>query len=206
MDETERTQLYTLARIAAAHAIGDQQALAAELRTAVAGGITWDQCYEALLHLVAYTGYPRTLNAMMTFRAVSNIPAPQQPTEPWAEFATDVWPARGVAVFKQLWPERELADSVRPLSPELAEWVVNDDFGRIFGRAGLTLLQRETLVVGALIALRVVPQLRSHRLAFRSVGGDDALLDDIVAALHGVVSVETIADARHNLSTIRAES
>lgn len=199
------TRLAAFARMAAMHAIGDQEALAQMLREAQTAGISWDACYEALLQLIAYTGYPRTLNALATFRAVSGVPTSPTPTEPWQEYALATWPARGVEIFHTLWPTSELASSVRPLSAELAEWVINDDFGRIFGRPGLTLLERESVVFGCLIALWVPPQLRSHRLAFLAVGGSEAQLDGIVAAVAPLLPIEATQIARTALATFRNE-
>lgn len=205
MGDTSETRMMTCARLAAAHSAGDQAALADELRAAQVAGIEWELCYEVLLQLVAYTGYPRTLNAMATFRAVSGIPAGKQPSEPWESHATAVWPERGVTIFHALWPGRALADNVRPLSPELAEWVVYDDFGRIFGRPGLTLLEREAAVIGSLVAQGTTPQLRSHRLAFLAVGGDDATIDMIISGLSDILPAAALHSAREALATFRAE-
>lgn len=205
MGEAAGTQMIVCARLAAAHAAGDQAALADELRAAHAAGIEWETCYEVLLQLVAYTGYPRTLNAMTTFRAVSGVPVKEQSSEPWETHATAVWPERGVAIFHALWPGHALADSVRPLSPELAEWVIYDDFGRIFGRPGLTLLEREAAVIGSLVGQGTTPQLRSHRLAFLAVGGDDTALDAIVAGLSDILPAATLESARQALARFRAE-
>jgi alkylhydroperoxidase/carboxymuconolactone decarboxylase family protein YurZ len=49
-------------------------------------------------------------------------------------------------------------------SPELTEWVRYDDFGHVFGRAGLSLIEREAIVIGVLIA-QGVPQIDSHHRA-----------------------------------------
>lgn len=204
MNEATARPLTAFARLAAAHTRGDQDALAAELRAARAGSIPWEACYESLLQLVAYTGYPRTINALTTFRSVSGMPAAGSATEPWAEFAAETWPARGAAVFRQLWPGHELADNVRTVSAELAEWVVADDFGRIFGRPGLTLLEREAVVLGSLVAQRACPQMRSHRLAFLAVGGTEAELDGLLDAVRGIVSEEDVSAARQAIARLRA--
>lgn len=205
MAEVQHNQLILLARLAAAHTIGNQDAVAATLREANAAGLSWDACYEALLQLVAYTGYPRTLNALATYRAVSGQPPADYPSEPWDANAIAVWPERGVEIFQQLWPGRPLAESIVPISPELAEWVVFDDFGRIFGRPGLTLLEREAVVLGSLVAQVVAPQLRSHRLAFLAVGGTDEQIDQIVDGLETLLAEETLAYAQETLTALRAE-
>jgi alkylhydroperoxidase/carboxymuconolactone decarboxylase family protein YurZ len=204
MNDATMQPLASFARLAAAHTRGDQEALAAELRAAHTANIQWDACYEALLQLVAYTGYPRTLNALNTFRAVSAIPADERPSEPWPEFAAEAWPARGADVFRRLWPGHALADNVLPVSAELAEWVIADDFGRIFGRPGLTLLEREAVVLGSLVAQRALPQMRSHRLAFLAVGGTEAELDGLLDAVRGIVPQDDVAAARAAIARLRA--
>jgi alkylhydroperoxidase/carboxymuconolactone decarboxylase family protein YurZ len=205
MSTDDAARLASIARLAAAETLGNQEQVADALHAARNAGLGWEQCYEILLQMVAYTGYPRTLNALTTFRSVSGIPAPERPTEPWEEHAAGEWPRRGVEIFRQLWPGRPLAESVRPLSPELAEWVINDDFGRIFGRPGLTLIEREAAVLGSLFAQEVVPQLRAHRFAFLAVGGADAEIDSIVSALAGIIRDEALDFARETLIHLRAE-
>jgi 4-carboxymuconolactone decarboxylase len=197
-------RLIRLARLAACHSLGDQDGLAHELELAHASAIPWAASYEALLQLVAYTGYPRTLNALATFRAVSGETVAARPSEPWDTHALTVWPERGAAIFRALWPGHELADNVRPLSAELAEWVIADDFGRIFGRPGLTLLEREAVVLGSLVAQRATPQLRSHRLAFLAVGGDEATIDAVVSGLGDLLPATALADAHATLAHLRA--
>jgi 4-carboxymuconolactone decarboxylase len=204
MDDTTRQRLTHFARLAAAHSIGDQEALARALAAAHADGLAWDVCYEALLQLVAYTGYPRTINALTIYRVVSGLPAAERPSEEWASHAATIWPERGAAIFRQLWPGHEPGDNVRPVSAELAEWVVCDDFGRIFGRPGLTLLEREAVVIGSLIAQRAAPQMRSHRLAFLAVGGDEPALDALVAALADLLPAVALDDAHATLARLRA--
>ncbi len=206
MSHPTASRLTALARLAACHTSGDQALLGRELRAAGVAGISWEACYEALLQLVAYTGYPRTINALTTFREVSGVSASERPSEAWNDFAVSIWPERGAGVFQQLWPGHELADSIRPVSAELAEWVINDDFGRLFGRPGLNLAEREAIVLGSLVAQRSAPQLRSHRLAFLAVGGDDAILDAIVAALSDLLPEIAIAEAQATLNQLRAES
>jgi 4-carboxymuconolactone decarboxylase len=133
------------------------------------------------------------------------VPVSERPSEAWSDYAATVWPERGAAIFRQLWPGHELADSVRPVSAELAEWVVADDFGRIFGRPGMTLLEREAVVIGSLVAQRAAPQLRSHRLAFLAVGGEDAALDALVANLADLLPDVAIHEAQQTLERLRAE-
>ena len=71
---------------------------------------------------------------------------------------------------------KSLSSRLSQISPELAEWVRYDDFGRVFGRAGLLLIEREAIVLGTLIA-QGAPQIAFHYKALLRVGGDDNLVD-----------------------------
>jgi hypothetical protein len=51
----------------------------------------------------------------------------------------------------------------------LAKWAAYDAFGRIFGRAGLSLLERESVVMGTLLA-QGAPQIAVHYKALLRVG------------------------------------
>jgi hypothetical protein len=86
------------------------------------------------------------------------------------------------------------------LSPELAEWAAYDAFGRIFGRAGLSLLEREAVVMGALIA-QGAPQIAVHYKALLRVGGSDTLVDALFSAVADIVDDKTLTLARQYNTT-----
>ena len=54
--------------------------------------------------------------------------------------------------------------------PELAEWILADGYGRVLSRPGLTIRERELIVVAVLAALRLPKQLESHVRGARRVG------------------------------------
>jgi 4-carboxymuconolactone decarboxylase len=178
-------------------------------------GLSELQMYEAVLNLLPYIGYPRTLNTMSRFQKVypqyienrSNGKDPS-PTEPWQEYACGTWIERSTPIRQQLGvggPDaEELTKQITRLSPELAEWVAYDDFGRIFGRPGLSLLERESVVVGALIA-QGAPQVAVHYKALLRVGGDDALVDAIVAAVSDIVDEKSLTAARQYIAEARKQ-
>ena len=97
---------------------------------------------------------------------------------------------------------KKLIQQLSQLSPELAEWVRYDDFGRVFGRAGLLLIEREAIVLGALIA-QGAPQIAFHYKALLRVGGDDSLVDALLEAVAGIVDEKALASARHHIAEAR---
>jgi alkylhydroperoxidase/carboxymuconolactone decarboxylase family protein YurZ len=88
------------------------------------------------------------------------------------------------------------------LSPELTEWACYDDFSRVFGRAGLSLIEREAIVIGVLIA-QGAPQIAAHHRAMLRVGGSEALIDALVEAVAGMVDEKAVAAARRYIAEVR---
>jgi len=209
----KRSTLILLAQIAAAGASGQfDRAEQLFVQGKEAGGSEL-QMYEAVLNLLPYIGYPRTLSTMSRFQKIypqyirerSAGKAPQ-PTEPWREYAVGTWGERGVQIQQQLGvggPGAEkFTEQLTLLSPELAEWVRYDDFGRIFGRAGLSLLEREAIVIGVLIA-QAAPQLKVHHDAMLRVGGSEELIDELVEAVAPIVDEKALAASRRYLTEAR---
>jgi len=58
--------------IAALTAKGNQQALSTEMANGLDAGLSINEIKEILVQLSAYTGFPRTLNAINTFKAVAD--------------------------------------------------------------------------------------------------------------------------------------
>jgi alkylhydroperoxidase/carboxymuconolactone decarboxylase family protein YurZ len=79
-----------------------------------------------------------------------------------------------------------------------------DDFGRIFGRPGLSLIEREAIVIGVLIA-QAAAQLTTHYRAMLRVGGSDALMNALLEAVSGMVGEQAIAAARRHVAEARTQ-
>ncbi len=84
----------------------------------------------------------------------------------------------------------------------MAKWAAYDAFGHIFGRAGLSLLERESVVMGTLIA-QGAPQIAVHYKALLRVGGSDALVDTLFAAVSDIVDAKALTQARQYLTEAR---
>ncbi len=207
----DQTALCLLATLAAAGASGQFDRAEQLFREGKEAGLSQLQLYESVLNLLPYIGYPRTLSTMRRFQTVypdyiAQRSHGQAPTEPWQAYAPQVWGERGAQIQQQLVGDRRASESLiqrlTQLSPELAEWVRYDDFGRVFGRAGLSLLEREAVVVGVLIA-QAAPQIAFHYPALLRVGGDEALVDALLTAVSRTVDEQTHATARRYIAEAR---
>jgi alkylhydroperoxidase/carboxymuconolactone decarboxylase family protein YurZ len=208
-----QTVLTTLSKISASGASGQFDTAEQLFRDGKEAGLSELQMYETVLNLLPYIGYPRTLSTLGRFQKVypnyivkrSEGESPK-PTEPWQEYATTTWGKRGMQVQEQLAggseANKELIQRLSQISPELAEWVRYDDFGRVFGRAGLSLIEREAIVLGTLIALGA-PQISFHYKAMLRVGGDDALVDALLDGVAGIANEKALTAARQHIDAAR---
>ncbi len=104
-----QTVLSTLSKISASGASGQSDTAEQLFRVGKEAGLSELQMYEAVLNLLPYIGYPRTLSTLGRFQKVypdyiakrSQGKTPKS-TEPWQEYAPEVWGERGAKVQEQL--------------------------------------------------------------------------------------------------------
>ena len=176
--------------IAANEAKGDQIRLESAIHNGLAADLTVSQIKEALSQLYAYTGFPRSLNALGTLQRVIGDRQ-----------------AKGVKVLmgEEASPLPDDYDALRDgtkVQTQLSGRAFNYDFapatdyylkahlfGDIFARDNLTYADRELITVSALSAMDgVEPQLAAHIRGARNMGVTEAQLQGIVVALATKVS------------------
>jgi 4-carboxymuconolactone decarboxylase len=126
---------------------------------------------------VAYGGYPRALHSLAL---VAETRAGEPVT---GSLDTEgVRAERGRAVWEAIYADQSPAvlAGLERLIPGLSRCVVEDAYGRILARPGLTLAERELLAVAALALMALPRPLGSHiRGALRN-GSPAASVEDIL--------------------------
>ncbi len=117
--------------------------------------------------LILYGGYPAALTAVEIVRELW----------PGASGRVRTLPPRrqralGVALCRRVYGPAfsSLLARVRRLHPDLARWVIEEGYGRVLSRPGLSARERELLSVAALGALGWEPALVSHLVGARRLG------------------------------------
>lgn len=150
-----------LVRLSARVAAGSESAVREALRSCLAEApAEWVE--EVLLQSYLFAGFPRALNAMRLWRAVSGRPAPATDAEGTMSF--EAWRARGertCAVVYGPFYER-LRVNIAELHPALDAWMIGEGYGKVLGRPMLDLARRELCVVAACVAAQQDRQLHSH--------------------------------------------
>ncbi|MBR1804340.1 MAG: carboxymuconolactone decarboxylase family protein, partial [Muribaculaceae bacterium] len=187
MELTKRQQ--ALVTIAASEAKGDMDRLKTALNTGLENGLTISEAKEALSQLYAYTGFPRSLNALGTLQQV--IQQRQEkglPTEPGRE--ADPLPKDYDALRDGTKVQTQLTGAPfnYQFAPQTDYYLKAHLFGDIFARNNLTHADREIVTVSAISALPgCEPQLKAHVSGARNMGVTDGQLHEIHAVLSATV-------------------
>ena len=175
--------------IAAAMASSNMPALDSALNQGLDTGLTVSEAKEILVQLYAYTGFPRSLNALGQLmkvldarrqRGIEDAPG----REPEAAIpAGEELLALGKANQTRI-SGAPVQGPLFEFAPVINQYLQAHLFGDIFARDNLDWQSRELATVGALSATPgVEPQLRSHMGASLRVGLSEAQLREVIQVL-----------------------
>ena len=193
-----------LATIAALEAQGDLVRLEPAIKAALDGDVTINEIKEALSQLYAYTGFPRSLNALGVLQQVLTKSPLQGDLEglegkPWVRPA--MWDDAQKALA--IGTEVQTKLSGRPFNyefcPQNDYYLKAHLFGDIFAGDQLTPADREIVTVAALSALKgVAPQLAAHKAGAVNMGNSQEVANELCKFLsdNGLSQCDASADAQ----------
>jgi alkylhydroperoxidase/carboxymuconolactone decarboxylase family protein YurZ len=114
--------------------------------------------YEALLQTYLFAGFPSALISLKIFNQIVSR------EKKYEGYDLHKYTERGKKNCKIIYGNKyeKLISNVKSLSPEMAEWLVVEGYGKVLGRKGLSLQEREVCIVSILAALKFRDQLYSH--------------------------------------------
>jgi alkylhydroperoxidase/carboxymuconolactone decarboxylase family protein YurZ len=167
--QAEDNRYHHLAGIASLLALNQLEELGSKLGNALDAGLTINECKEVLVHLYAYTGFPRSINGIRTLMATVEERQAQGITDEMGPVASPVNNDRpkydrGKAVLEELigrlLPGRS---DYGDFAPAIDNFLKEHLFADLFERDVLTYQDREVVVVAALASMDgVAPMLRGH--------------------------------------------
>ena len=171
-----------LAVCASLEAQGDLTRLQPAIIDALDRGVTVNELKEAFSQLYAYTGFPRSLNALGVLQKVLSSPnAKWQEGKPWIRPA--LWnDAREALAFGT---EMQTRLSGQPFDyefcPQNNYYLKSHLFGDIFAGDQLSPADRELVTVAALASLKgVEPQLAAHQRGAVNMGNSPEAVDELM--------------------------
>lgn len=189
-----------LATIAALEAQGDLVRLEPAIIATLEGGVTINEIKEAFSQLYAYTGFPRSLNALgVLSKVLEASKGKYNEGKPWVRPA--MWDDAHKAL--EVGTEVQTQLSGRPFKydfcPQNDYYLKAHLFGDIFAGDQLTPADREIVTVAALSALKgVTPQLAAHKAGALNMGNNQEVVDELCKFLseNGLSQCDSSADAQ----------
>ena len=188
-----------LATIAALEAQGDLIRLEPAITEALNGGVTINEIKEAFSQLYAYTGFPRSLNALgVLSKVIESGNGKYNEGKPWVRPA--VWDDAKKSLEVGTEVQTKLFGPVKnEFSPQNDYYLKAHLFGDIFAGDQLTPADREIVTVAALSALKgVAPQLSAHKAGAVNMGNTQEVVDELCQFLSekGLSQCDSSGDAQ----------
>jgi 4-carboxymuconolactone decarboxylase len=189
--------------IAAFTAKGDLEQLKTALPEGLDAGLTVNEIKEILVQLYAYTGFPRSLNAIGVFMgvmeerqkkgikdAIGREPSPLPTNKSRLELGTEIQTKLIGA---------PVTGAIYTFAPAIDAFLKDHLFGDIFGRDNLDFQSREIATISALASMEGVnAQLQAHL----NVGLSEAQLNNVTTVLGARVGKKESDNASKVLSTV----
>lgn len=176
-----------LAACACLMAQGDMERLEPAVRMALDSGVTINELKEAFSQLYAYTGFPRSLNALGVLNKVLENKQPSwQEGKPWKR--PEIWNDAVRALKQGTEVQTKLSGRAfdYDFCPQDDYYLKSHLFGDIFAGDQLTAADREIVTVAALSGLEgVAPQLAAHKRGAVNMGNSQEQVDELCAWLCG---------------------
>lgn len=193
-----------LVTIANLEAKGDLANLAEAINNALDDTLSVSEVKEAFSQLYAYTGFPRSLNALNTLqRVVADRAEAGTPTREGKD--ADALPADYDALVAGTKVQSQLTGRSYKyeFAPATDYYLKAHLFGDIFARNNLSYADRELVTIGALSGIEgVEPQLKSHVSGARNMGLTEAQIAAIPAVLAANVGAAEAQRARRAISEV----
>ena len=179
--------------IAAFAAKGDLNKLKPELVAGLEAGLTVNEIKEVLVHLYAYSGFPRSLRGLQTLMSVLDERKAKGINDNWGRKASPIIDTRdkyerGKEILAKLSgtapPKGRPQTGYAAFSPEIETFLKEHLFADIFERDVLTYAQRELVTVSVLISIgNAEPMLASHMNLCLNVGISAEQLKHLIAII-----------------------
>ena len=196
---TLSTRQLNLAICAALEAQGDLVRLEPAIVSALDNGVTVNELKEAFSQLYAYTGFPRSLNALGVLAKVIEQGNPNWKTgKAWTKPQewNDAKKAYELGIKNQTQLSGQPFDYA--FCPQDDYYLKSHLFGDIFAGDQLSNADREIVTVAALSALKgVAPQLAAHKRGAVNMGNTQEQVDELCKYLsdNGLSECDNSADA-----------
>ena len=196
--------------ISALTAKGDLVKLRPELVGGIEAGLTVNEIKEALVHLYAYCGFPRSIRGLQTFMAVLDERKakgindnPGREASPINEEGSKY--ERGKKILGELTgaPQPDTLSGYSAFAPTIDTFLKEHLFTDIFERDVLTYAQRELVTISVISAIGdAEPMLKGHLAISLNVGLTPEQLQEFVKVIQSTIGDKEASDAQKVLDEV----
>lgn len=209
-EENLDSKQQAIVRISALTGKGDLSKLKIELNAGLEAGLTINQIKEAVMHVYAYAGFPRSLRGLQTFMTVLDERKAKGINDVTGVEASPINDERdkyerGKAILEELTgiPETGPKTGYAAFAPTIEVFLKEHLFADIFERDVLTYIERELVTVSVLSSIGgVEPMLRSHLNLCLNVGLTPNQLQQFVGVIKSIVDKKEAQAAQKVLDEV----
>ena len=143
--------------------------------------ISFHKIYETLLQNYLFAGYPSALVSLKILKEFY----PSKKISKAADMNLYHFRQRGEINCRKVYGNKyaKLIKNIKNFSPDLAEWLVLEGYGKVLGRNGLSFKERELCVVAVLTVLKFEDQLYSHIGGAVKSGSSTSEIQELIKTL-----------------------
>lgn len=155
--------------------------------------------YESLMQLYLFNGFPCAIESLKLFKEHFSGFIPS-----YEEYNVNLFEKRGSINCKQVYASNfdKLQINISNLSPDLAEWMIIEGYGKVMGRPGLSMQERELLNVAMLCTNFAEHQLYSHIKGSFNTGSNYDTIREVIKSTQEFNTTENIQRAMELLDNI----
>ncbi|SDN53129.1 Uncharacterized conserved protein YurZ, alkylhydroperoxidase/carboxymuconolactone decarboxylase family [Pedobacter steynii] len=210
IEKTLSSKQQSMIVIAAVTAKGDLPELKTKLNSGLEAGLTVNEIKEAIVHLYAYCGFPRSIRGLQTLISVLEERKTKGIRDTWGPEATPVKDERskyerGKAILGTLTgaPQDGPKTGYAAFAPEIEVFLKAHLFADIFERDILSYTDRELVTVAVLSSIGgVEPMLNSHLSICLNLGLTPDQLQQFVGIIKSNIGATAAKSAQSVLNQV----
>ncbi len=188
-----------ISRLASAIASDDLKKVRHEIESCLSW-INEEKIYETILQSYLFCGFPAIIESLRIFNELTNGYRKASEEYDISEFLN-----RGEKNCKSIYGRNfeKLMLNMDSLSSDLRLWMILEGYGKVMGRSGLNLLEREFVNVSILCTRYYENQLYSHIKGCLNNGAKHAEVEEVFKCLEGIASHRNIEKSLEVLDSMK---
>lgn len=181
----------------------DNETVAMVMKKAINDGISLKQIDELILQSYLFLGFPAMIEASRILADLSGRSfRPLRLPRKYSKAQCQSWNLNGVKKMRRIYGSffENLVGYIHSFSPQILGWMVNDGYGKVLSRPGISFDQRELCIVAILTVTGYQNQLRAHIRGAVNVGLEIELIEDVIENCRFFCTAQNVKDAQRILS------